>query len=70
MPMKFKKGAQVVQVVKPIEGEIVNVAIVDDVVQYEVAFTGEDGEPHARFFTEEQLDHSPEKIDSEAPTED
>lgn len=56
MPMKFKKGDSVRQVVKPIEGDIVNVAIVADVVQFEVAYTGEDGEAHARFFTEEQLE--------------
>lgn len=56
MPMKFKKGDKVVQAVKPIEGEVVSVAIVDDVVQFEVSYIGDDGEAHARFFTEEQLD--------------
>lgn len=56
MGMKFKKGDDVVQVVKPIAGPVTNVAIVDDVVQYEVRWTDEAGDAHARYFTEEQLE--------------
>ncbi len=55
MGMKFKKGDIVRQVVPVIEGEIVSKAIVDDDVQYEVAYIGADGEPHSRFFKEDEL---------------
>ena len=66
MPMKFKKGDAVRQVVKPIEGPVLGVAIVDDVVQYEVGWTDDAGEAHSRYFTEEQLDAVPP---AEAPPE-
>lgn len=58
MGMKFKKGDAVVQVVKPIAGPITGVAIVNDVVQYEVSWTDETGDAHARYFTEEQLENA------------
>lgn len=56
MGMKFKKGDSVAQIVKPIVGPVTNVAIVDDVVQYEVTWTDKGGDTHARYFTEEQLE--------------
>lgn len=55
MPMAFKKGQTVKQVVPVIQGPILSVAIVDDVVQYEVGWTDASGD-HSRFFTEEQLE--------------
>jgi hypothetical protein len=58
MPMKFQKGDQVVQVTAPIRGEVVSVAIVDDAVQFEVSYPGEDGEQHSRFFTEDQIEQT------------
>lgn len=56
MPIPFKKGDNVRQVVMPIEGTVATLAIVDDKVQFEVAYTGDDGETHSRFFTEDQIE--------------
>lgn len=55
MPMAFKQGDTVKQVVAPIQGSITNVAIVDQVVQYEVTWAEEDGGNHSRYFREEEL---------------
>jgi hypothetical protein len=60
MPMLFKKGDSVRQVVKPIEGEVVGPAIVDGEVQYEVKYTGEDMEEHSRFFRETDIEKTDE----------
>jgi hypothetical protein len=61
MAIKFKRGDKVTQVVKPISGEVVNVQVVDgDHLQFEVAFVGEDGEPHAKWFREDEVDLTPE----------
>lgn len=59
MGMKFKKGDIARQVVPVIEGQIISVAIVDDEVQYELAYTGADGEPHSRFFKEDEIEAAP-----------
>jgi hypothetical protein len=59
MPIAFKKGAKVRQIVPVIEGEVVDVKIVDGDVQFEVAYTGADGEPHARYFTEDEIEAAP-----------
>jgi uncharacterized protein YodC (DUF2158 family) len=54
MPMAFKVGQTVKQVVPVIEGPIMSVAIVNNEVAYEVAWTDATGD-HTRFFTEEQI---------------
>jgi hypothetical protein len=56
MPTAFKKGDQVRQVIKPIEGEVVGMAIVDDDVQFLVEYIGADGETHSRFFKEHEIE--------------
>jgi hypothetical protein len=63
MPMAFKVGQTVKQVVPVIQGPIIGVAIVNDEVGYEVAWTAEDGD-HTRFFTEAQLELVAESNDS------
>lgn len=56
MGLKFKKGDKVVQVVKPFHGEVVGAQIIDGTeIRYEVAYTGEDGEQHGGFFTEDAI---------------
>jgi hypothetical protein len=55
MPTAFKKGDSVRQVVNPIEGEVVDLAIVDGDVQFLVSYVGADGEQHQRYFTEAEL---------------
>lgn len=67
MPMAYKKGQSVRQKVIPITGPIVSVGIVDDVVQYEVAYTDADGHAGSRFFTEEQLEAVAEVVAPDAP---
>jgi hypothetical protein len=56
MGIKYKVGAQVRQVVPVISGEVVGVAIVDGEVSFEVAYIGADGEPHSRFFGEDEIE--------------
>lgn len=56
MAIAFKKGDVVRQVVPVIEGKVVDVAIVDGDVQFCVEYTGADGEPHQRFFTEAEIE--------------
>lgn len=56
MAMAFKKGDRVRQVVPTIEGEVVGVKIVDDEVQFEVAYTDPQGEQHSRFFRESEIE--------------
>jgi glycine betaine/choline ABC-type transport system substrate-binding protein len=60
MAIAFKKGDQVRQVVPVIEGKVVDVAIVDGDVQFCVEYTGTDGEPHQRFFTEAEIEKAAE----------
>lgn len=63
MAMKFKKEETVRQIAPVIQGKIINVAIVDDEVAYEVAYTGADGEEHTRFFKEGELEPVPESAE-------
>jgi hypothetical protein len=56
MPIAHKIGAKVRQVVKPIQGEVANAAIIDGEVQFEVSYTGDDGEQHSRFFKEDEIE--------------
>ena len=56
MPMTFKKGDRVRQVVPVIEGEVLAAKIVDDEVQFEVAYTDAQGEQHSRFFRESEIE--------------
>jgi hypothetical protein len=56
MPTAFKKGDSVRQVVKPIEGEVVDLAIVDHDLQFLVEYIGADGETHQRFFKEDEIE--------------
>lgn len=55
MPLEFKKGDKVVQNIKPIEGEVVEVVIVDDEPCFKVAYTDEAGEAHERTFRESEI---------------
>jgi hypothetical protein len=59
MPLAHKKGDPVRQKVVVIEGTITDVKIVDGDVQFEVAYTGADGEQHARFFAEGEIEAAP-----------
>jgi hypothetical protein len=56
MALAFKPGDSVKQKVKVIEGTVVGPEVVDGDVQYKVAYVGEDGEPHERLFTEDQIE--------------
>lgn len=60
MALKFKRGAVVRQVVKPIEGAIVGMRVVDDDVQYEVTWQDPDDKTgksmHSRFFSGDDLE--------------
>jgi hypothetical protein len=56
MPLAFKKGDVVRQIVTPVEGTVVDVAVIDADVQYCVEFDGTDGEKHQRFFAETQIE--------------
>jgi hypothetical protein len=55
MAIAYKIGDTVRQVVPIIEGKVISVAIIDGDVQFEVAYDGADGEPHSRFFKEDEL---------------
>lgn len=59
MPIAFKVGDKVRQVVPAISGAVQNVAIVDGEVQFEVAYIGADGEQHSRFFAEGEIEAAP-----------
>lgn len=59
MPLAHKVGDAVRQVVPVIEGTVKNIAIADGEVQFEVAYTGADGEPHSRFFAEGEIESAP-----------
>lgn len=56
MSIKFKTGAEVRQVVPVITGTVVNAAIVDGDIVFEVAYIGTDGEAHSRFFGEDEIE--------------
>lgn len=68
MPLAFKIGDAVRQVVPVISGTVKNFAIVDGDVQFEVAYTGADSEPHARFFAEGEIEAAPAPAPAEEPT--
>ena len=59
MPLAHKVGAAVRQVVPVITGTVTDIKIVDGEPQFEVAYTGADGEPHARYFTEDEIEAAP-----------
>jgi hypothetical protein len=56
MPVSHKVGAKVRQVVPVIEGEVVDMKLVDGEVQFEVSYIGADGEAHSRFFSESEIE--------------
>ena len=55
MPIAYRKGDKVRQVVPVIQGEIVDFALVDGEVQFCVEYTV-DGEAHRRFFAETDIE--------------
>lgn len=55
MALAFKKGDKVRQVVNVIEGEVVDVAVIDSDVQFKVDYVDANGEAHSRFFTEAEI---------------
>lgn len=55
MAITYKQGDKVRQVAPVIEGEVVNVAIIDGDVQFCVEYQGADGETHQRFFAENEI---------------
>jgi hypothetical protein len=54
MALAFKKGDQVAQVVPVIQGEVLDMQIIDGEVQYLVAYT-ENGEAKQRYFKEAEI---------------
>ena len=56
MSIKFKKGAAVRQVVKPVEGDVRDQTIINDEIVYLVGYVGADGEAHERWFRESELE--------------
>lgn len=56
MALKFKKGAEVAQIVPIIHGTVLDSRIVDDDVSYLVEYVGADGEAHERWFAEAELE--------------
>jgi hypothetical protein len=59
MPLAFKKGDPVRQVVPVIRGQVVGTRLVDDDVQYEVEYADGAGETHRRFFKEAEIRADP-----------
>lgn len=55
MPITFKKGDTVRQVVPVVEGKVENLAIVDGEVQFLVSYVDKDGETSSRYFKEDEL---------------
>ena len=55
MALKFKKTDQVVQVVAPIEGTVIDQMITDDEVKYLVSWTDAQGNQFTRWFGESEL---------------
>ena len=66
MPIAFKKGDKVRQKVVIIEGVVSDVKVADGELQFEVAYTGTDGEAHARVFAEGEIEAAP--APAEEPT--
>lgn len=60
MPLAFKIGAAVRQVVPVIKGTVQDIKIVDGEPQFEVVYTGPDGEQHSRFFAEGDIEAADE----------
>ena len=56
MSIAHKKGAKVRQVVPAIQGEVVEIQIVDDEVQYRVDYIDGAGESHSRFFKDGEIE--------------
>ncbi len=55
MPLKFKAGDQVAQVVKPIVGVVKAPTIIDNEIGFVVEWSDEHG-THERVFTEDQIE--------------
>lgn len=53
---KFDVGAQVRQVVRVIEGEVIGTKLVDGEVAYLVRWADDQGEVHERYFTGSQIE--------------
>ena len=58
MPLKFKAGDQVAQIVKPIEGVVKRPVLVENEIGFEVEWADSDG-VHSRVFTEDQIEAAP-----------
>lgn len=56
MALNFKRGDSVVQKAFVIEGPVTDIKLVDDEPQFEVTYTGEDGETHRKFFKETEIE--------------
>lgn len=56
MPVAFKPGDSVQQKVKVIKGTVQGAEVIDNELQFKVAYIGEDNEPHERFFKEDELE--------------
>lgn len=58
MAATFPKGAAVRQIVKPIEGVIAGYQVDTETgdLQFLVEYTDDAGQPHARYFTEAELE--------------
>lgn len=58
--MAIRKGTSVRQIVTPIEGVVESFSVDQETgdVQYLVAYTGEDGQPRARYFKLDELEEN------------
>lgn len=56
MAITHKIGASVRQVVPVIQGTVVDQKIIDGEVKFCVEYSGPDGEPHQRFFAEDEIE--------------
>ena len=59
MPLNFRGGQRVRQKTFVIEGEIVDVQIINNEPHYNVAYKDELGNAHARYFAEGELEPAP-----------
>ena len=55
MPIAFKKDDLVEQIVTPIKGKVIDIAVIDADIQFCVEYKTVDGETHQRFFTEAEI---------------
>lgn len=60
MPLKFKTGDRVRQVVQVVEGTVADAVIVDGEVQFKVDGINATGEATSRYFSEDQIEAAPE----------